>query len=47
MYRYAVKRSGGPNHGTQIGTVIANSYTIAHTKAMQLFKRHIYVERLT
>jgi hypothetical protein len=47
MQRYAVKRAGGANHGKQIGTVTASSLTHAFTKALQLFKRHVYVERLT
>lgn len=42
MQKYAVKRNG-----VQIGTVLANNFSHATTKAMQLFKRHIYVERLS
>jgi len=44
MRRYAVKRSGT---GERIGTVLANNISHATTKAFQLFKRNIYVERLT
>jgi hypothetical protein len=41
MKRYRVMRDG-----RQIGTVMANNISHATTKAFQLFKRHIYVERL-
>jgi hypothetical protein len=40
--RYAVMRDG-----VQIGTVLANNYSHANTKALQLFKRHVYVQPLT
>ena len=42
MRRYRVMRDG-----QQIGTVTAINISHATTKALQLFKRHVYVERLT
>jgi hypothetical protein len=42
--RYAVKRTGT---GQFLGVVTANNLSHAHTKALQLFRRHVYVERLT
>lgn len=44
-YRYAVMQNVRGEH-KQVGVVMAHSYTHANTKALQLFNRHVWVERL-
>jgi hypothetical protein len=44
MFRYAVKRSGTAQ---LLGVVMANNLSHANTKALQLYRRHVYAERLT
>ena len=46
QHRYAVMQNvnGAPK---QVGIVMANNYSQANKKALQLFSRHVWVERLT
>lgn len=43
--RYAVMQRTGDS-AKQVGVVLALNYSHAHTKALQLFNRHVWVERL-
>jgi hypothetical protein len=46
MFRYAVFQSvNGADR--QVGVVLANNNSHAHTKALQLFNRRVWVERLS
>ena len=44
-HRYAVMQRVY-DEAKQVGVVMANNHTQAHTKAVHLFSRHVWVERL-
>jgi hypothetical protein len=44
-HRYAVMQRIGDN-AKQVGTVLAVNYGAAHSKALKLFSRHVWVERI-
>ena len=43
--RYAVKQNVD-GVAKRVGTVLANNYTQANTKALRLFNRHVWIERI-
>lgn len=44
-HRYAVMQNIN-GRSRQVGVVMANSLTHANTKALRMFNRHVWVERL-
>lgn len=46
QHRYAVMQNVN-DVPKQVGTVLANNYSQANRKALQMFSRHVWVERLT
>jgi hypothetical protein len=45
MIRYAVMQRIN-DKAVQVGVILANNYSHANTKAMQLYNRHVWPERI-